>query len=102
MNTISRRAAYPLKVSSGALLTEQKRCRAIEEAELFRRGVVRSAAWLELDVNMQTQPRGNGENVLPNPSFKRSANGMSHWPSSAGPAAHFALAVQRATPSSPA
>jgi hypothetical protein len=26
-------------------------------------------------------------------------NGMAHWPSSAGPAAHFALAVQRAMPS---
>ena len=37
-----------------------------------------------------------------NPSFKLSTNGMSHWPSSAGPAAHFALAVQRATPSVPA
>ena len=36
----------------------------------------------------------------PNPSLKRSANGMSRWPSSAGPAAHFALVVQRATPSS--
>jgi len=33
-----------------------------------------------------------------NPSLKRSANGMSHWPSSAGPSAHFALAVQRAMP----
>ena len=42
------------------------------------------------------------ETVLPNPSLKRSANGMSRWPSSAGPAAHFALAVQRATPLSPA
>ena len=38
----------------------------------------------------------------PNPSLKRSANGMSRWPSSAGPAAHCALAVQRAMPSSPA
>ena len=38
----------------------------------------------------------------PNPSLKLSANGMSRWPSSAGPAAHFALAVQRATPLSPA
>jgi hypothetical protein len=35
--------------------------------------------------------------VWPNPSFKRSSNSMSRWPSSAGPAAHFALAVQRAT-----
>jgi hypothetical protein len=35
--------------------------------------------------------------VLPNPSVKRSANIASHWPSSAGPAAHFALAVQHAT-----
>jgi len=40
--------------------------------------------------------------VTPNPSFKRSDNGMAHWPLSAGPAAHFALAVQRATPLSPA
>ena len=38
----------------------------------------------------------------PNPSLKRSANGMSHWPSSAGPTAHFALAVQPAMPSVPA
>jgi hypothetical protein len=35
--------------------------------------------------------------ALPNPSVKRSANIASRWPSSAGPAAHFALAVQRAT-----
>ena len=40
--------------------------------------------------------------VLPNPSLKRSPNGVPHWPSSAGPAAHFALAVQRATPLVPA
>jgi len=40
--------------------------------------------------------------VLPNPSLKLSANGMSRWPSSAWPAAHFALAVQRAMPLSPA
>ena len=35
----------------------------------------------------------------PNPSFKPTPDGVAHWPSSAGPAAHFALAVQRATPS---
>ena len=35
------------------------------------------------------------------PSLKRSANGMSRRPSSAGPAAHFSLAVQRAMSSSP-
>jgi hypothetical protein len=35
--------------------------------------------------------------ALPNPSVKWSANIASRWPSSAGPAAHFALAVQRAT-----
>ena len=40
--------------------------------------------------------------VRPNHSLKLSANGMSRWPSSAGPSAHFALAVQRAMPSSPA
>ena len=38
----------------------------------------------------------------PNPSFKPSPNGGSRWPSSAGPAAHFALAVQHAPPSVPA
>ena len=38
----------------------------------------------------------------PNPSLKLSPNGMSRWPSSAGPSAHFALAVQRAMPSVPA
>ena len=37
-----------------------------------------------------------------NPSLKRSPNGVAHWPSSAGPSAHFALAVQHATPSVPA
>ena len=36
------------------------------------------------------------------PSLKRSANGMSRWPSSDGPAAHFALAVRRPTLSVPA
>ena len=40
--------------------------------------------------------------VVPNPSFKPSPNGGSRWPSSAGPAAHFALAVQHAPPSVPA
>jgi len=40
--------------------------------------------------------------ATPNPSLKRSANGMSRWPSSAGPSAHFALAIQRAMPPSPA
>ena len=40
--------------------------------------------------------------LTPNPSLKLSPNGVAHWPSSAGPADHFALAVQRATPSVPA
>ena len=40
--------------------------------------------------------------LMPNLSFKRSANGMSRWSSSAGPSAHFALAVQRDMPLSPA
>ena len=40
--------------------------------------------------------------VVANPSFKPSPNGVSRRPVSAGPAAHFALAVQRATPSVPA
>jgi hypothetical protein len=36
--------------------------------------------------------------VLPNPSLKLTPNGMAHQPSSAGPAAHCALAVWRAMP----
>jgi len=40
--------------------------------------------------------------VLPNPSLKRSANGMAHWPTRAGPAAHFALVGQCAMPLAPA
>ena len=40
--------------------------------------------------------------VRPNPSFKPSPNSVARQPSSAGPAAHFALAVQRATLSVPA
>ena len=40
--------------------------------------------------------------VKPNPSFKPSPNSVARRPSSAGPAAHFALAVQRATLSVPA
>jgi len=44
----------------------------------------------------------SNNSVLPNPSLKRSANGRPRWPSSAGPAAHFALADQRALPLSPA
>ena len=40
--------------------------------------------------------------MLPNPSFKPSPNSVARRPSSAGPSAHFALAVQRATLSVPA
>jgi hypothetical protein len=36
--------------------------------------------------------------VLPNPSFKRTPNGVARQPSSAGASPHFALAVWRATP----
>ena len=38
----------------------------------------------------------------PNHSLKRSDNGRPRRPSSAGPSAHFALAVQRVPPLSPA
>ena len=40
--------------------------------------------------------------MTPNQSGKLIANGMSGWPSSAGPSVLFAFAVQRATSSSPA
>jgi len=54
------------------------------------------------DCDRLAQVLGRGYAVTPNTSLKLSANGVARWPSSAGPAAHFALAVQRATPSSPA
>jgi hypothetical protein len=44
---------------------------------------------------------GQHRRVRPNPSLKASPNSVAHWSSSAGPAAHFALAVQRATLSVP-
>ena len=40
--------------------------------------------------------------LMPNPSFKPSPNSVARRPASAGPAAHSALAVQRATLSVPA
>jgi hypothetical protein len=40
--------------------------------------------------------------LRPNPSFKPSPNSVAHRPSSAGPAAYFALAVRHATLSVPA
>ena len=40
--------------------------------------------------------------LRPNPLLKLISNGVPHWPSSAGPAAHFALAAQRVTSSAPA
>jgi len=50
-----------------------------------------------------TQVNGQSSRCMtPNPSLKRSDNGMSRWPSSAGASPHFALAVQRAMPLSPA
>ena len=42
---------------------------------------------------------GSSSAALPNPSVKLSANGVPRWPSSAWPAAIFALAVQHVTPS---
>ena len=47
-------------------------------------------------------PSGHHRTPRPNPSFKLTGNGVARRPSSAGPAAHFALAVQHATPSAPA
>jgi hypothetical protein len=40
--------------------------------------------------------------MRPNTSLKLSANGVARWPSGAGASPHFAPAVQRATPLSPA
>ena len=51
---------------------------------------------------LQRHALHEGARVQPNPSFKLSPNGGSRWSSSAGPAAHFALAAQHAPPSVPA
>ena len=45
---------------------------------------------------------GRRRAARPNTSLKLSANGVAHWPSGAGASPHFAPAVQRATPLSPA
>ena len=58
----------------------------------------REAQWSACKYNLGCKPNA----LMPNPSFKPSPNGGSRWPSSAGPAAHFALAVQHAPPSVPA
>jgi hypothetical protein len=42
--------------------------------------------------------RTNHRASMPNPSFKRTPNGVARQPSSAGASPHFALAVWRATP----
>ena len=47
-------------------------------------------------------PAHHHRSARPNTSFKPTPYGMPRWPSSAGPAAHFALAAQRVLPSSPA
>ena len=51
---------------------------------------------------MRLTPATLPSSLKPNPSLKLSPNGVPRWPSSAGPAAHFALAVQRVTPLVPA
>ena len=51
---------------------------------------------------MQMQPLRKQGALMPNTSLKLSANGVSRWPSGAGASPHFAPAVQRATPLSPA
>ena len=43
------------------------------------------------------QPQQHHSAVRPNTALKRNANSVARRPASAGPAAHFALAVQRAT-----
>ena len=40
----------------------------------------------------------SSKTALPNPSLKRTHNGIAVWPSSAGASPHFALAVQPAMP----
>jgi hypothetical protein len=51
---------------------------------------------------MQPQPPGEPSALMPKPALKLSTNGVARWPSSAGPAAQFVLAFQRATPLVPA
>ena len=57
------------------------------------RGVQREAGCHACKSTLVSLPR----ELMPNPSLKASPNSVAHWLSSAGPAAHFALALQRAT-----
>ena len=86
---VARRRA-PCKVRSG--------CR--------RRGVPRLLLWWRCAGSTISGMRNHSSVKrrarMPNPSLKRSANGRPRWPSSAGASPHFALAVQRVLPSSPA
>ena len=61
-------------------------------------GAKRRAESLPCKCSLAHLPR----ELMPNPSFKPSPNGLSRRPSCAGPAAHCAHAVQRAKPSVPA
>ena len=78
-------------------------CKALSERR--RRGVPRLLLqWRgarTTTLSMQVLPAALPNSLKPNPSLKASPNSVAHWPSSAGPAAHFALAVQRATLSVP-
>ena len=78
------------KVLAGAADAEYRDCSCC--------GAERRAESLACKCTLARLPR----ELMPNPSFKPSPNSVARQPSSAGPSAHFALAVRRATLSVPA
>jgi hypothetical protein len=82
----AERSCFRCKAAAGARTFVCHRTRVVE----LHQGVHESAR-RRLDSSRQHR------SAMPNPSVKRSANSVAHWSPSAGPAAHFALAAQRAT-----
>ena len=76
------------------------------QALVARQGLQRGAGSFHftpprITSSWQVRPHRMPRAALPNPSLKLSPNSVARRPSSARPSAYFALAVQRAMPSSP-
>ena len=78
--------------SSAGLAPAQQRQSAATRIQLRKVGAPRTLKYLLMQNASLAQHR-----PWPNPALKRNANSASRRPSSAGPSAHFALAVRRAT-----
>lgn len=93
-----RLAAHELIASSNPPTPEPKTCPDCH-APLVRQLLPRSVHQSSEFSRATPAPSPHHHHTpRPNPSFKLTGNGVARQPASAGPAAHFALAVQRTTP----